>query len=89
MLTFVISVEGGTVVNPYAAANVGDVVTFGRYDWYVIGKTDSTATLLMKDVMSTTSAYHSSYSNITWEGCALRSYLNDEFYNSNSFGNHI
>ena len=80
-LTFGISTENATPANPYAAANVGDVVTFGIYDWYVINKRDNGVTLLMKEYL-TTKAYNDSNTNITWETCTLRAYLNGEFYNS-------
>lgn len=69
--------------NQYLDAAVGNTVTFGNYDWYVIAKTDTTATLLMKDVMEK-KAYHSggNGSGITWADCSLRTYLNNTFYNS-------
>ena len=80
-LTFTIAVEDAAPANPYAANNVGDVVTFGSYEWYIIGKSDNGVTLLMKENL-TTKAYYDNGTNTTWESCTLRTYLNGEFYNS-------
>lgn len=80
-LTFTITVEDAVPANPYASNNVGDVVTFGSYDWYIIGKSDNGVTLLMKENL-TTKAYYDYGTNTTWESCILRTYLNGEFYNS-------
>ena len=77
-VTFTASV---TIDNPYAAANIYDVVTFGDYDWYVIDKRDDGVTLLMKENL-TTKGYNDSSASVTWETCSLRTYLNGEFYNS-------
>ena len=79
-LTFGISVENA-VNNPYAANNIGDVVTFGSYNWYIIGKSDNGVTLLMEKSF-TNKAYNDSYTDTTWENCSLRTYLNGDFYNS-------
>ena len=80
-LTFGIAVENAAPVNPYAAKNVGDVVTFGSYSWYIIGKSDDGVTLLMQNNLMN-KAYNDSNTNITWENSTLRTYLNGEFYNS-------
>ena len=79
-LTFTVSVEDAAS-NPYAANNVGDVVTFGSYDWYIIGKSDDGVTLLMKDNLME-KAYNDSFTEVTWATSSLRTYLNGEFYNS-------
>ena len=80
-LTFGISLEDVTAVNPYSTSNIGDVVTFGDYDWYVIGKSDDGITLLMQNNLES-KKYNDSYANVTWENCSLRTYLNNDFYNS-------
>ncbi len=81
-LTFGIAVENAAPANPYAANNVGDEVTFGIYDWYIIRKSDDGVTLLMKESF-TNKAYNNDYTDITWKDCSLRTYLNDDFYNNN------
>ena len=80
VLTFGVSVENA-VNNPYAASKIGDVVTFGSYSWYIIGKSDDGVTLLMKDNLMN-KAYNNDWSDCTWETCSLRTYLNGDFYNS-------
>ena len=83
-LTFTISLESAAPVNPYANNVVGDVVTFGIYDWYIIGKSDNGVTLLMKENL-TTKAYNDDLTDTTWATCSLRAYLNGEFYNGSGF----
>jgi len=80
-LTFTITVEDAVPANPYASNNVGDVVTFGSYSWYIIGKSDNGVTLLMQNTLSN-KAYNNVDTNVTWETCSLRTYLNGDFYNS-------
>ncbi|WP_294488555.1 DUF6273 domain-containing protein [uncultured Ruminococcus sp.] len=77
-VTFTASV---TIDNPYAAANIYDVVSFGKYDWYVIGKRDDSVTLLMKESFID-KKYNDSNTDVTWETCTLRKYLNETFYNT-------
>ncbi|WP_294473705.1 DUF6273 domain-containing protein [uncultured Ruminococcus sp.] len=77
-VTFTASV---TIDNPYEAANIYDVVSFGGYDWYVINKRDDGVTLLMKKSFIK-KGYNDEYVDVTWETCTLRAYLNNEFYNS-------
>ncbi len=77
-VTFTASV---TSANPYAANSVGDEVTFGGYDWYVIDKRTDGVTLLMKESFSRI-AYHNVNTVITWKDSSLRAYLNKDFYNS-------
>ncbi|MBR0530679.1 MAG: Ig domain-containing protein [Ruminococcus sp.] len=77
-VTFTASV---TSANPYAANSVGDEVTFGSYNWYIIKKSDNGVTLLMKDNLEN-KKYNDSNTDITWKDSSLRAYLNGEFYNS-------
>jgi len=61
---------------------VGDVIKFGDYEWYVIKQENDILTLLSVEVVGDSQkAYHSSDVNVTWEKCALRRWLNEEFYN--------
>ncbi len=65
---------------PFRAANPGDLVPFGAYNWYVTAKTDADVTLLCaKSVCKM--RYDESGRDVTWETCTLRSWLNDTFYN--------
>ena len=67
--------------NPYADKSLGDVVTFGGYDWYIINKSDNGVTLLMKENLMD-KAYNDSKTDVTWATCTLRTYLNETFYNN-------
>ncbi len=63
---------------PYHA--VGETVKFGQYEWYIIAKTDESYTLLCKDIVENR-AYNDKKTDITWEKCTLRKWLNEDFYN--------
>lgn len=63
-----------------AGADVGDIVTFGKYTWYVIDKADDGCTLLSEKYI-TERAYYTEWEFITWEKCTLRTWLNNDFYN--------
>ena len=64
----------------FRAEQVGNIIKFGRYDWYVTSRTVDTLTLLCKDVVGT-KPYHEELTDVTWENCTLRAWLNDSFYN--------
>lgn len=62
-------------------AQIGDVVAFGRYTWYVTDRTDGICTLLCQGPVANM-PYNDSKSDTTWENCSLRRWLNEDFYNS-------
>ena len=62
-------------------AQIDDVVAFGRYTWYVTDKTDGVCTLLCQGPVADM-PYHDTKTDITWENCSLRRWLNEDFYNS-------
>jgi len=62
-------------------SEVNDVVTFGRYTWYVTDKTDGICTLLCQGPVAYMQ-YNDTKTDITWENCSLRRWLNEDFYNS-------
>jgi hypothetical protein len=64
---------------------VGDPFSYGAYEgkplkWEVLEVNDENVLLLTKDCIAKR-AYHSERLDITWEYCALRQWLNDDFYN--------
>lgn len=72
-------------------AEVGDSVYFGTYEqdnvvsngkekieWIVLEKGDDRMLLLSKYALDCKS-YHTTYEDITWEECTLRSWLNEDF----------
>lgn len=63
----------------------GSIVVLGEYsdkpiEWIVLDRTSSRVLLLSKGIV-TRKAFHSSYSNVTWKTCDIRSWLNGSFYN--------
>jgi hypothetical protein len=60
---------------------LGEVnVTFGGYTWRVLDVAENKALLITDDIIENR-AYNSELTNITWEKCTLRQYLNGDFYN--------
>ena len=75
-------------------ANVGEYVTFGRYEqdndkangaeeieWLVLDKQDGKMLLLSKYTLDC-KPFNEKKVAVTWETCTLRKWLNDEFYNT-------
>ena len=80
--------------NTFNDASVGDVVRFGTYEqdndttngeeeieWLVLAK-DGNKTLVMSLYALDCQPYNASDSNVTWETCYLREWLNGSFLNS-------
>jgi len=61
--------------------SIGEIITFGSYQWRILDIQDDRALVISERVISPM-YYHISEEDITWENSSLRSYLNDEFYNS-------
>lgn len=81
-------------VSAESVANVGETLVFGRYEqdgnldngkedleWIVLTISDKYALLITKYAIDT-KPYHENLQNITWEGCSLRKWLNEEFVSS-------
>ena len=75
-------------------AEVGDLVYFGSYEqdndssngneyieWVVLDKKDNKILVISKYALEH-QPYHHSYSNVTWESCSLRKWLNETFFES-------
>lgn len=58
---------------------IGDKVTFGKYEWRVLDIQEG-ATLLITEDMVELRAFHNKPGDVTWAECELRKYLNGEFY---------
>jgi hypothetical protein len=52
---------------------------FGQYKWRVLEVLRDKALIITEDVIETSIAYHGSRTNVTWESCDLRRYLNGNF----------
>lgn len=94
------SVEGtdeeGTV--PLTDAEVGDIVLFGNYEqdndeskgtesigWIVLAKEEGKL-LLLSEYALTGMPYNDEDTDVTWDTCTLRTWLNSDFFNA-AFGN--
>ena len=64
-----------------AKPEVGDIIEFGGYEWRVLEVRDGKALILSDEVLDLRK-YNDDYSEVTWESCDLRRYLNSDFYNS-------
>lgn len=59
----------------------GDTITFGNHNWTVLEVQDDKALIITESIIEQR-PYHDAYVGITWADCALRRYLNGEFYES-------
>jgi len=60
---------------------IGDEITFGKYKWRVLD-VQNNAVLIVTEHIIETRPYHNKYVDVTWADCALRKYLNSEFYDA-------
>ncbi len=80
-------------VEKLKVADVGDVVCFGTYEqdnntangkedieWIVLAK-ESSKLLLISDKALDCKPYNTTYTNVTWETCSLRGWMNETFLN--------
>lgn len=58
---------------------IGSSLSFGGYNWRVLDIQNNTALIITEDIIEQR-PYHVAYKDITWADCALRKYLNGEFY---------
>ena len=58
---------------------IGSKLTFGKYDWLVLDVQDGKALLISKDVTHIKKPYNKKYTDVTWESCTLRQWLNSDF----------
>jgi len=58
-----------------------DKISFGNFGWRVLDIQNNRILIITENIIETRS-YHDRYVDITWADCALRKYLNDEFYGS-------
>lgn len=79
-------------VVPLNECQIGDIVEFGSYPyladgtkepirWLVLKVDGNKALLISCDILDAVQ-YHNKWEEITWENCALRKWLNDNFYNA-------
>ena len=79
---------------PVLSGNVGDIITFGSYEqdnvssngkepieWIVLSN-DGEKMLLLSKYALDCKQYNTEDTEITWENCTLRNWLNGSFYNT-------
>ena len=59
--------------------STGSSLSFGEYTWKVL-EIKNGAALIMTENMVEQYPYHDHAGAVTWENCALRRYLNNDFY---------
>ncbi|MCL1997965.1 MAG: DUF6273 domain-containing protein, partial [Turicibacter sp.] len=62
------------------SAKVGEKIPFSGYDWRVLDIQNNQA-LLLSELVLEKRPYNDKQTDITWENCTLRDYLNKDFYN--------
>lgn len=58
---------------------IDSLLAFGGYNWRVLDIQNNTALVITEEIIEQR-PYHDAYKDITWAHCALRKYLNGEFY---------
>ena len=83
-----LSVQSHTVSHAVQLINsqIGTIISFGNYNWRVLDIQSGQALIVSENIIEQR-VYHNSNTGITWAGCSLRAYLNDDFYNSSAFSN--
>jgi hypothetical protein len=65
------------------SVEVGDIITFGDYNWLVLDVKDNHALIITEHIfMLGVGRYHNLYTPVTWQTSSLRRYLNHAFYYS-------
>ena len=58
---------------------IGSIISFGDYKWRVLDSQENAVLIITENIIEQR-IYHDAYKDITWAECALRKYLNGEFY---------
>ena len=89
-----INIYGEEVWNKIKSVNIGDIYSFGSYEqdnnksngqedieWLVLAK-EGTRILVISKYALDCKPYNTSYTDVTWETCTLRRWLNNDFINA-------
>jgi hypothetical protein len=71
---------GGSSTSPGPRTSVGDIISFGGYEWLILDVDGRRAKVVSQDILFLR-RYHSSWSAVTWATSEIRSYLNNDFFN--------
>jgi len=66
------------VTGVQASPRVGDVIPFGEWNWRVLDVQDGKALIITENLIEPR-PYNVELTEVTWEKCTLREYLNGEF----------
>jgi hypothetical protein len=58
---------------------IGSIIKFGSYDWRVLDVQGDNALLISNDITHVNIKYNETESEVTWENCTLRTWLNKDF----------
>ncbi len=85
---------GSTDASGFSKAKTGDIIVFGSYEqdnntengkepieWIVLSNDDKELLVLSKYALDC-QPYNTKFTDITWEECSLRKWLNSDFYNA-------
>ena len=67
---------------------VGNIIEFGKYDWIVLDIKKDRALIITEHIVEQR-PYHDAYTEVTWADCALRKYLNGDFYDEFSMADKL
>lgn len=67
--------------NPRKTIKTGSIIEFSSYKWRVLDTDDDAKILVISEDILEMRPYHRSKTDVTWETCDLRKYLNGEFLN--------
>ncbi len=59
---------------------VGDTFEFGNYSWLILDIKDNRMLIISEEAVANMPYNETSMSNMTWEKCTLRTWLNETFY---------
>ena len=89
-----VNIYGEEVWNKVKSVNIGDTYRFGSYEqdnnksngqedieWLVLEKEGTKILVISKEALDC-KPYNTSYTDVTWETCTLRKWLNNDFINA-------
>jgi len=56
------------------------IIPFGNFEWLVLNVQDDRALIISKNIIEYARKYNTQFTDVTWETCTLRKYLNSEFF---------
>ena len=84
--TYIASKDLSLVILDVTMYDLLETLYFGKQsnnpiEWLILDQKDNKTLVISKDVLFN-KAYNDTNASVTWQDCTLRSYLNDDFYNT-------